>query len=292
MNIEHILKQAMALSKTNWVHAIHLLTSAEDDYPDDTRLQTLMADLHLFRLQYKEAIKHYLKALSSDPGNTRTIQAIASCYMASNEYRLALAYFKRIPNPTDDVLYNIGYLYAILGRHKECINIMQDLLSRLPNHPFIYYVLIEQYYELGSHDEAMRYIRLAEEKAGKQQQLYLLAALVYSAKEQWLPVYYSYRQAEIMGPIRNLDHFLRYANAASVIGFPERAIRILLEAEQKWPYIGDIYIMLLRLLIKGKDYKHANQVIKRAKKNLRQLPSTILLLIERMKVEMESEKES
>ena len=49
MNIEHILKQAMALSKTNWVHAIHLLTSAEDDYPDDTRLQTLMADLQIGR---------------------------------------------------------------------------------------------------------------------------------------------------------------------------------------------------------------------------------------------------
>lgn len=287
MDIEQTLKKAMALSRTNWVHAIHLLTSAEEKHPDDTRLQTLMADLHFFRLQYKHAIKHYLKALSSDPANTRIIQAIASCYMANNEYRLALAYYKRIPNPTDDVLYNIGYLYAILGRHKECISIMKELLTRLPNHPFIYYVLIEQYYEHGLHDEALRYTKMAMQKAGKQQQLYLLAALVYSAKEQWLSVYYSYHQAETMGAINNIDHYLRYANAASVIGFPQRAVRILLQAEQKWPYISDVYTMLLRLLIKRKDYIQANQVVKRARKNLRQLPSTILLLIERMKIETE-----
>lgn len=291
MDIDNILKQAMALSKTNWVHAIHLLTSAEEDHPDDTRLQTMIADLHFFRLQYKHALKHYLKALSTDPGNTRIIHAIASCYMANNDYRLALAYFKRIPNPTDDVLYNTGYLYAILGRHKECIGIMKELLSRLPNHPFIYYVLIEQHFELGLHDEALRYMRLAEQKAGKQQQLYLLGALIYSSKEQWLSVYYYYSQAETMGAINNLDHFLRYANAASVIGFPERAIRILLQAENKWPYIGDIYTMLLRILIKRKDYKQAKQVVSRAKKNLRQLPSTILLLIERMNIELEKEKQ-
>ncbi|MDY0324721.1 MAG: hypothetical protein RBQ87_00940 [Candidatus Cloacimonadaceae bacterium] len=289
MDIENILQQAIALSKTNWIHAIHLLTSAEDDHPDDTRLQTMIADLHFFRLQYKLALKHYLKALSSDPGNTRIIHAIASCYMANNDYRLALAYFKRIPNPTDDVLYNTGYLYAILGRHKECISIMKELLVRLPDHPFVYYVLIEQHYELGLHDEALRYIRLAEKKAGKQQQLNLLAALVYSAKEQWLPVYYHYNQAETMGSINNLDHYLRYANAASVIGLSERALRILFQAEIKWPYIGDIYIMLLRILIKRKEYKQADQVVKRAKKNLRQLPSTILLLIERMKIELEKE---
>ncbi|MCB5261576.1 MAG: hypothetical protein LHW64_06500 [Candidatus Cloacimonetes bacterium] len=289
MNIEHILQKAMALSKTNWVHAYHLLTSAEEEHPDDIRVQTTMADLHFFRLQYKQAIKHYLKALSSDPGNIRTIQAIASCYMANNEYRLALAYFKRIPKPTDDVLYNTGYLCAILGRHKECITIMQDLLIRLPNHPFVYYVLIEQYFEQGQHDEALRYTKMAQQKAGKQQQLYLLAALVYSSKELWLPVYYSYQQAQTMGEISNIDHYLRYANAASVIGFPERAVSILLQAEQKWPYVGDVYTMLLRLMIKRKDYKQAKQVVSRARKNLKKLPSTILLLIERMKIETEKE---
>ncbi|MCB5271016.1 MAG: hypothetical protein LHW56_04140 [Candidatus Cloacimonetes bacterium] len=289
MDIDNILQKAMALSKSNWVHAIHLLTSAEEEHPDDTRLQTMIADLHFFRLQYKHALKHYLKALSSDPGNTRIIHAIASCYMANNDYRLALAYFKRIPNPTDDVLYNTGYLYAILGRHKECISIMKELLARLPNHPFVYYVLIEQHYELGLQDEALRYIRQAEQKAGKQQQLNLLAALVYSAKEQWLPVYYHYTQAESMGEINNLDHCLRYANAANIVGLPERAIGILLRAEKKWSYISDIYIMLLRITIKLKDYKQAEQIVKRAKKNLRQLPSTILLLIERMKLEIEKE---
>ncbi|MCB5253209.1 MAG: tetratricopeptide repeat protein [Candidatus Cloacimonadaceae bacterium] len=285
MDIEQTLEKAKALSKTNWVHAIHLLTSAEEKHPEDIRLHTLMADLHFFRLQYKHAIKHYLKALSADPGNTRIIQAVASCYMANNEYRLALAYFKRIPNPTDDVLYNTGYLYAILGRHKDCISIMKELLTRLPGHPFVYYVLIEQYYELGLYDEALKYTKIALQKAGEQQQLYLLAALVYSVKEQWLPAYYSYRQAQSMGAINNIDHYLRYANAASVIGFPERAINILLQAEGKWPYVSDIYTMLLRLLIKRKDYTQAKRVVVRARKNLRQLPSTILLLIERMKTD-------
>jgi tetratricopeptide (TPR) repeat protein len=282
MSLENILQRAQALSKKNWVHAIHILNSAEDEYPNDQRLQIMMADLYFVRLQYSHALTHYLKALSADPGNIKIIAAIASCYLANGEYRLALAYFQRIPNPPEDVLYNTGYTLALLGRHKDCIATMKELLQRIPNHPYVYFVLIEQYYQLGLTDQALHYIKEAEQKAGSQVQTLQLAGLIYSAKELWLPAYYYYQKVEKQGSINNPEHCLRYANAARMIGLTDNAIRILNTAQKRWPYIGEIYTMLLRLLIQEKQMKAAKKVANQAKQHLARLSPIQKILIERV----------
>ncbi|MDI3504050.1 MAG: hypothetical protein PWP64_986 [Candidatus Cloacimonadota bacterium] len=282
MNLETILIQAQELSQKNWLHALHLLNSAEDEYPTDQRLQTLMAELYFMRLQYSQALKHYLKALSADPGNVNIISSIAHCYLAKGEYRLALAYYQRIPNPTIDILYNTGYTLALLGQHKECIAIMKKILATLPNHPLVYYLLIEQYFELGEMDEALYYIKAAEKHAGGQMQTYQLAGLVYSSKELWVPAYYYYQKVEKMGSISNPEHCIRYANAAHMIGFNEKAIHILTEAQAKWPYISEIYTMLLRLLIQEKKMQAAKKVSAQAKQHLARLTPLLKILIERV----------
>lgn len=283
MNIYQIIVQAQELGRKNWLHAMHVLQSAADEHPNEPRLQASMAELFLFRMQYNMALKHYLRALSIEPDNQRIIQAIGACYMATGEYRLALVYYKRILDPTEDIMYNIGYAQALMGKNRECIETMLELRKRLPNHPFVYFVIIEQYVELGDTDEALRYIKMAQAYAGEHIQLYLFAGLIYSQKEMWMVSFYNYRKAAEMGKINNPEHMMRYAAAALKTGMPRESIRILKESEKAWPYLSEIYVNLVKTYIFLGESSEAKKTLSRAKKNLARLSPALRFMQERLK---------
>jgi tetratricopeptide (TPR) repeat protein len=282
MDLEKTLIQAQELSQKNWIHAVHLLTQAEDEHPNDPRIQIGLGDLYFNRLNFSHALKYYLKVLSISPGDSRIIHAIGTCYLYRHDFRLALAYFKRITNPKEDVLYNIGYAQALLGKHEDCIKTMQELLTKMPNHPYIYFILIEQYFEIGKLDDALYYVKKADKMAGPHSQSYVLAGLIYSTREQWLPAYYYYYKADEQGPINNPEHVLRYANSARMVGKINHSISILLKGESMFPYLSDIYVMLIRSLIETKQIEKARKAAKRARKNLDAIPPVLKLLIQRL----------
>ncbi|MCK9557542.1 MAG: hypothetical protein WCQ59_03830 [Candidatus Cloacimonadaceae bacterium] len=283
MNIDQIIIQAQELGRKNWLHAMHVLQSAVDEHPNEPRLHTSMAELFIFRMQYSMALKHYLRALSIEPDNLQIIQAIGACYMATGEYRLALVYYKRIPNPSEDILYNIGYAQALMGKSRDCINTMLKLSKRLPNHPYVYFVIIEQYMELGDTDEALHYIQIAQKYAGEHIQLYLFAGLIYSQKDMWMLSYYNYRKAAEAGKINNPEHMMSFAAAALKTGLPRESIRILRESERKWPYLSEIYANLAKTYIYLGEIAEAEKVLARAKKNLAHLSPALRLMQERLK---------
>lgn len=283
MNIDLIIQQAHELGRKNWVHAMHLLNTAADEHPNEPRLQESLAELFLTRLHYSSALKHYLRALASQPDNQNLIQSIASCYMGLRDYRLALVYLQRVKSPGDDVLYNIGYAQALLGKNRECIETMKLLLKRLPNHPYVYYVIIEQYYELGDLDEAIRYLKIAQTLAGDHLQLSVFAGLIYSTKGLDLLAFYHYNNASKMGKITNPDHLIRHATSAMKIGLPNEAIRILLDCEKKWPYMNEIYVNLIKAYLFLGDKNKANEALNRARKHVSRLSPSLRLMEERLK---------
>lgn len=283
MTIDGIIKQAQELSKKNWIHAMHILQNAEDQHPDEPRLQTTIADLFITKMHYQSALKHYLRALAYEPDNPLLIQAIASCYLAQREYRLALVYYLRIKNPSEDILYNIGYTQALLGKKRDSIATMQKLLTRLPNHPFVYYVIIEQYYELGETDEALRYLRQARQYCGENMQLSLFGGLLFSAKGMHMQAYYSYSQAASSGKIKNPDHMIRFASSALNTGLPLEAIRILQDAEGQWPYLSEIYVNQMRTYLYLGDVHKAKEVLMRARKKVSRHSPSLRLMEERLK---------
>ncbi|MCK9333533.1 MAG: tetratricopeptide repeat protein, partial [Candidatus Cloacimonetes bacterium] len=234
-------------------------------------------------LQYSMALKHYLRSLALDPENLRVVVAIAGCYLALGEYRLALIYYKRIPDPPEEILYNIGYAQALMGSHQECIDTMQKLRKRLPKHPYVYFVIIEQYIEMRESDEAMRYLRKAQECCPDHVQLNLFAGLIYSDKKMWLQAYYYYRKASKMAKINNPEHMIRYSAAALQTGLPQESISILLQCEKAWPYLSEIYLNLVKTYLFIGDTKSAASVIKRAKNSLSHLSPALKIMQERLK---------
>ncbi|NLO44395.1 MAG: tetratricopeptide repeat protein [Candidatus Cloacimonetes bacterium] len=266
--IESIINRAKSIAKKNWLQAVNILEEQIELNPAESQLYLALAELLISRNQYRPALQHLLRALGHDPDNEEIIHLIGLCYMMLSEYRLALAHLKRIKNPSFDVLYNIGYAQAVSGNHRECLQTMEALLEELPDHPYIYYLIIEQHFSIGQIDEAIKYLNRALESLHEDQQIFMFAGLLYGAKQDWLKSYYYYNKAMSMGKTQNVEYSLRTAEAAMHVGLHERAITLLLDCEKRWPHISEIYSNLIKLYMHLDKMEEAADVARRADKNI------------------------
>ena len=281
--LANLILRAQAVQRDNWLHALHLLKTAEEHYPQNPSLQISLAELYLNRFSYKEALSHYIKALSSDPSNTNLLSAIAACYMATNEYRLALAYYSKIDNPTDDMIYNKALAQAFVGKHSESIESIKQILPRQKNHPFLHFILIEQYFQMHNMEEAVYHLEQAYKNGINHVQLHLLGGIIYVSMGIWLKAYNCFWRCDSTHPISNSDHLNRYAQAATNIGQPKIAIKILTRAIKANPYHAENYANLIQNQLAINDTKAAKETMDEAKKHLQKLDPMLRILQERLK---------
>ncbi|MFW5629093.1 MAG: tetratricopeptide repeat protein [Candidatus Cloacimonadaceae bacterium] len=273
--IDSVVNRAKSIAKKNWLQAVNMLEDQVELNPGESKLYLALADILIARSQYRHALQHLLRALGHDPDNDEIIHLIGLCYMMLSEYRLALAHLKRIKNPGFDVLYNIGYAQAVSGRRKECLETMESLLEELPDHPYIYYLILEQHFSMGQLDEAIKYLNRALENIKGDQQIYIFAGLIYSAQQNWLKSYYYYNKALSMGQMKNVEYMLRAAEAAMHVGLHERAITMLLECEKRWPHVSEIYSNLIKLYMHLDKMDEAADVVQRADKNITKMSPSL-----------------
>jgi tetratricopeptide (TPR) repeat protein len=276
---DNILLRALELIRSNWIHAMHILREAADQNPKDPRYQIAMGDAFASRKSFDKALQHYLIALSLDPSDQQVTALIANCYISQGEYRLALAYYQKIVNPTDDLMYNKAIAQAFLGKHEDCITTLLEILPRFPNHPFIYYLLVEQYYYKGDSETALMYIDQAKRQAGEHVQLYLLSALIYSDMKRYLLAYDQYKKADAMGTITNSDHLLNYAAAAHKSGLWKNALSIYERITEKFPYLSEGWAEIIKIHLEQENYLQAKRYLNLAKKKLDR-PSSVLRLLQ------------
>lgn len=286
MTVDNYIHQARLVHEKNWVKAVHILKMGIEQYPQEPSLHITLANIYGLKNQHKEALKHQLKAMALDQGNPDILFSIGMSYLLIYEHRLALAYFKRIPDPSDEVLYNIGYLQAALGQNQESIQTMTQLLKRVPAYPYIYLLIVEQLFGQGKFDEAMEYLKEAEAKLGKNPQLLILSASYYASRSMWLHAYHHYSESAALAPIINPEAMMQYAQAAMNLGLNDKALEILLTCEKKWPYIGEIYTNLVRLYLYLGRTQEAKEVTERAESKLSRMNPALRFLKERLNREL------
>ena len=275
--------RAKELLRTNWIHALHILRDAADENPQEPKFQVAIGDILASRRTFDKALQHYLIALSLDPSNQQVLALIGNCYLSSGDYRLALAYFQKIVNPEDDILYNIAIAQAFLGKHEECVCTLKEILPRFPNHPFIYYLIVEQYYYLSQFETALEYIDTAKHHAGEHHQLYLLNAMIYSSLKRPLLAFDQYKKADAMNPINNSDQLLNYAMNANKSGLWQEAITIYLRITNRFPYISESWVEIIKIYLDREDYNQARRYLDLAKRKIDRPNSTLRLLQKRLK---------
>ncbi len=280
--INNLILRANALIKTNWLHAVHLLEQANDQFPDNIRIIMNLGDIFLERQLFEKALGYYQKASALRPENPHLLYLIGTCYFSMGEYRIANSYFNRITDPPPEVLYNKALSYAFMGSHKESIDTIHQILKVMEDNPFIYFLLIEQYIRIQNLEQAHEIIKIAESKFGKHRQLLLLSAMVNSKRGIWLKAYHCFSEYEALSPVNSPENLISYAISAYKIGMTDRAIALLHRARAINPYISSIYEELVRIQLQIGDLNGARESMRLARKSIIRFGPVMRLLQERV----------
>lgn len=281
-DLHNLILRAEALMKTNWIHAVQLLLKAVEENPEDPRPLIALGDFYQKRQLYAKAVKSYQSALKLKPGDDQLKLIIGNTLFAQGEYQLAIVYYDQIGNPHTDVRYNKALALAYLGKNRESIAIMKELMNVIDNNPFIYFLLIEQLLRVENYSEAQQYITRAEAKIGRHRHLLLLKALTYAHFQYWLLALKAFMDFETSGALSQTEHVLVYAECAVKSGMPALAVPPLERGIERNPYSVGLYEELIRLLIQQKQTDKARQYLRQAKRYFPLLSPLLQLLQSRL----------
>lgn len=283
--LSNLIHRASMLVKSNWLHAVHLLEEARQEYPDNLVILTSLGDIFIQRMLFEKALDYYQQAHALAPDDPQLLHLIGNCYFSINEYKLSLSYLNQIKEPPPEVLYNKALALAFIGSYQESIMVIKQILKVMTDNPFIYFLLIEQYLRIQNYDEAQMIIDVAKRKFGKHPQLLLLSAVVYSKKGMWIKAYLCFSELEAVQPLSSPDHLISYAVSANRIGMYDKAIALLNKARDINPYISGIYEELIRLYLQRGEPDKAKKCLSVAKKYLVSFNPILRLLQERIRNE-------
>ena len=142
--LTNTILRAEALMKSNWIHGLHLLETAVKDYPEDPRPYLSLGEFYIRRQFFDKAIKNLQTASKLAPQDDSIKYLLGNCYFATGDYRTAIVYYDMINNPFTDVQYNKALALAHLGETNQCIALTKELLHKVDNLPFLYFLLVEQ----------------------------------------------------------------------------------------------------------------------------------------------------
>lgn len=280
--IKNLLMRAEVLSHTNWLHAINILEKASEQYPRERGIYLTLGDIYAKQKKQEQAIGSYQQALTIDPNDEHLLFTIGNCYMALSEYRMALVYFAQVSKVTPELLYNRALAYTYSGQHEECVKNIKELLKYVFDNLNVYYFLVEELLRLSQHSEALVYLNEIEKRFGTQRHQLTLKGFVYNFQRIWLKSYVSFKAADEMRELNNIDHLHPYAMAAWHIGQLDKAVDILNRAVLKDPYASILHEDIIRILIQQESYHLASLALERANKYLSQMNPVLLLLKEKL----------
>lgn len=283
--LTNTILRAEALMKSNWIHGLHLLETAIKDYPEDPRPYLSIAEFYIRRQLFDKAIKNLQTASKLAPHDDSIKYLLGNCYFATGDYRTAIVYYDLIQRPFTDVQYNKALALAHLGETHKCIELIKELLHKVDNLPFLYFLIIEQLLRLSEYEEAQAYIRRAEQKIGKHGHLMFLKAIVYAQDQKWLQAYDAFNEADQIRPLKEANYLFSFAVSAMRIGLDDKAIEILSRALEKDPYNSTFYEEIMRMQIRKGKYKEALETVEMAEKHLPRLTPVLVLLKSRIKQE-------
>ncbi|PKN74770.1 MAG: hypothetical protein CVU49_06455 [Candidatus Cloacimonetes bacterium HGW-Cloacimonetes-2] len=280
--LNNLLLRVEILARKNWIYAIHLLEEAERDHPGEPRIHSTRAAIFFERHRFKDAARHFLKALEYSPANPQLLYMLGNSYFAQGEYRLALVYYDQVPNDSVELEYNRALTKAYLGRNQESIDMLEAATKKYGPQVYIYNLLIEQLLRMDKLHKASAYLAEAEKKLPPNHNLALMKGLIYYRREIWLTAYYSFRQADERYEIYFPEHLHSYANSAAKCGFIQEAIELFDRALTYSPYQTTLYEDYVKMLVEEQHYNLARKVLAKAKRKMEALSPMLRLLQERI----------
>lgn len=265
--VEKILWQAKLQKKNNWIQVRKLLLEGIEQFPNEKALYYELGTLYESKKMFRKAINIYQKAIEIGDYDYRFFFRIGNCFIALNQFSIAVDYYERITDPFPEILYNKAYAYSRIGRTERAISILKKVLEYPMVSKIPYIFLAELYFSQREYDKVIYYIDIAEKKFGNQNTFHYLRGLAYSHKKYWLKTYYEFQQAEKLN-FESSVFFRSYGIACEKIGKTEKGIELLLKSIKLDPLDPTNYIELINIYLSHGKLMEAYDLVKISQKNI------------------------
>jgi tetratricopeptide (TPR) repeat protein len=171
------------LQSGEYTRALQLLQRAESVQPS-SRTELLMA-LAYQRNQQPGKAKELLElARGRNPRNPEVLRAIASYYRDTRDFEPAIAALNQIPNPTSDVLGELGYTYEMAARRKEAAHNYGRAAMAAPNQLSLQLAAAGANLAIGSYAEATKFLDRASTINGGYYRVHAIRAEVFKQQSR------------------------------------------------------------------------------------------------------------
>jgi len=286
--VESILWQAKMQKKRNWLQVRKLLLDGIKQFPQETALYLELGTLYESKKMFRKAIDIYQKAIEIVNYDYQIFYRIGNCFIAINEFSIAVDYYERIEDPFPEILYNTAYAYSRIGKTEKAILILKKVLEYPVVSQIPYVFIAELYFSQRQYDKVIHYIEIAENKFGKQGTFFYLRGLAFSHQRIWLKTYFEFQQAEKL-KFETPVFFRSYGIACEKIGKTEKAVELLLKSIKLAPEDPTNYIELINIYLSHGRILEAARLVKTSQKNV-PISFTLSLLKQQIKRRLEVSK--
>ena len=223
--------------------------------------------IYLDKKKYNDAIIVIEGMLKSLPGSSDIHYAAGIAYNAINDKETAIVHFKQVPSDSkfyQNAVIRLSFLYQELGKIREAINFLENLIKNVPDKPELMLYLASFYEENEELYKAEKVLKKAIKIDPKNIELHFRLGVVY---DKW-----DKKEAAIesMNTVTSLDphnasalNYAGYIYAELGINLDE-AERLIKEALKHSPDDGYITDSLGWVYYKKGRYKDALKILKKA----------------------------
>lgn len=239
-NLEHHAKNVLAslyMDQDRNKEALDVLKKAKNQ---NDKYKVKLAKVHVLLGHTIEA-KKLLEEINTDNLERESFKDLITIHVVMDDYETAKEYIEKLKDIKDVNYYKSlsekAYIYCKEGKHKEAVDIAQEAIdTKFENKTKeVYLVLGNSYTHLANYDKAKESLKKALDSSRK------------SVREEAI-----YRLGKLEQHVKNFEEAKMYYEA-------------LIETEEKDFSHG--YINLAAIYIKEENYKEAEKIIKRMKKN-------------------------
>ncbi|MBW2165448.1 MAG: tetratricopeptide repeat protein [Deltaproteobacteria bacterium] len=233
----------------------------------DSEVIKKVAQICLDKKRYNDAIIAIEGMLKSLPGSSDIHYAAGMAYNAINDKETAIVHFKQVPQDSkfyQNSVIQISFLYRDLGKIREAINFLENLIKNIPDKPELTLYLASFYEENEEFYKAEKVLKKAIEIDPDNIELHFRLGVVYDKWDKKDAAIESMKTVISLEPHNaNALNYVGYIYAELGINLDE-AERLIKEALKHMPDDGYITDSLGWIYYKKGRYKDALKLLKKA----------------------------
>jgi len=264
--VNRLIWQAEYYYKKNWIYAVELFEKAISKDPIYTVPYIKLSFLYIGKRLYQKAEHVLRRGLSYAAENPELLFQMGNTLLSQKRReKEALYFYSKIKHQTLDVKYNMALAFSRLGDYQNAIHYLTEVIKNNPKIVNPYYILAEEYISIKDYDNAIRTLKIAEERFPLKGMTYYLKGLARYSKSEYLKAYLDFRRADKLGCV-DPNLYRLYGLCFERVGNTKSAVQYLKKSIKIDPMFVNSYIDLSNIYLKYEQFAMATKYLRLARK--------------------------